>query len=255
MRAELNEDALTEYVALWQAGETAPPVVAFYDGAAYWLADGFHRAESAARAGIESIPCDVRAGTRRDAILYAVGANARHGLRRTNADKRRAVETLLADPEWAAWSNREIARRACVNPSTVDNMRNELAPVAVQRICRNSADAATPTRTVERNGTTYQQNTANIGRRAEPATAAIPPGVRMEPKRVEVKEADVKEADTSGFDGDARELRRLLSEARTVAARLVERGAGLRGVVRGGRLSDVRRLIAEALTSLAEAKV
>lgn len=39
----------------------------------------------------------------REAILFIVGANASHGLRRTNADKRRTVERLLADEEWRGW--------------------------------------------------------------------------------------------------------------------------------------------------------
>jgi hypothetical protein len=42
-------------------------------------------------------------------VLYTVGANATHGLRRSNADKRRAVSMLLDDPEWAQWSNLAIA--------------------------------------------------------------------------------------------------------------------------------------------------
>ena len=36
-----------------------------------------------------------------------------HGLRRSNADKRRAVLTLLNNEEWAKWSAREIAK-ACL---------------------------------------------------------------------------------------------------------------------------------------------
>ncbi|EWY35857.1 hypothetical protein N825_32650 [Skermanella stibiiresistens SB22] len=39
-------------------------------------------------------------GSRRDAVPHAVGANARHGLPRSNADKRDAVMILLKDPEW-----------------------------------------------------------------------------------------------------------------------------------------------------------
>ena len=40
-------------------------------------------------------------GTQRDAILWSISANATHGLRRTNEDKRRAVTRLLQDPECA----------------------------------------------------------------------------------------------------------------------------------------------------------
>ena len=36
-------------------------------------------------------------GGLRDAILFSVGANAAHGLRRTNADKRRTVLLLWED--------------------------------------------------------------------------------------------------------------------------------------------------------------
>jgi hypothetical protein len=48
--------------------------------------------------GLAKISADVREGSRRDAILYAVGANASHGLKRTNRDKRNAVRVLLKDP-------------------------------------------------------------------------------------------------------------------------------------------------------------
>src|SRR5690606_22774478 len=59
------------------------------------------------------------------AVLYAVGANAQHGLRRSKADKRRAVETLLLDSEWCQWSDREIARRCSVGHTLVANVRKE----------------------------------------------------------------------------------------------------------------------------------
>lgn len=69
--------------------------------------------------------------TRRDAILHSVSANARHGLPRTVADKRRAVKLLLGDPEWRRWSDTEIARRAGVGKSFVGKMRRRLQPEAV----------------------------------------------------------------------------------------------------------------------------
>ncbi len=124
-RASLSEETVAEYAEAMAAGVRFPPVVAFYDGTDRWLADGFHRVQAAQVAGRDSIEVDIRQGTRRDAVLYAAGANAQHGLRRTNADKRRAVFTLLADPEWSAWSDQEIARRCGVDPTWVGRLRRE----------------------------------------------------------------------------------------------------------------------------------
>ena len=41
------------------------------------------------------MPCEVRTGTANDAILYAVGDNAAHGVRRSDADKRNCVAIVL----------------------------------------------------------------------------------------------------------------------------------------------------------------
>ena len=75
----------------------------------------------------DKMPCEVRNGTQRDAVLYSVGANATHGKRRTNADKRKAVETLLKDREWAKWSNYEISRRCAVSADFVGRVRSSLS--------------------------------------------------------------------------------------------------------------------------------
>ena len=61
----------------------------------------------------------------RDAFLYASGVNAGHGLRRTNDDKRRAVERLLHDPEWSQWSDNKIADICKVNTHTVAKYRGD----------------------------------------------------------------------------------------------------------------------------------
>lgn len=86
--------------------------------------------------------------------ILTVGANASHGLRRTNADKRKAVEILLNDDEWKLWSDREIARRCLVSHNFVGDIRRS--------ICNPMTD--TKEKIVERNGTIYSQNTSNIGR-------------------------------------------------------------------------------------------
>ena len=170
MRAQLDAATVTEYADTMTASGWGafPPIIAYYDGSDYWLADGFHRLaawRSIANYSDALIPADVRSGTRRDAILHAAGANASHGLRRTNADKRRAVETLLRDEEWAAWSDREIGRRCAVSDVFVGKVRFDLSANGLQ----------IPTeRTVTRNGTTYTQNTANVGAKPGPAVPPIP---------------------------------------------------------------------------------
>lgn len=151
-RALLQESVIEEYAAAIKDGATFPPVVIFYDGEDHWLADGFHRVRAYIAAGHERISADVRQGTRREAVLYSVGANEAHGLRRTNDDKRRAVLTLLNDAEWVKWSDREIARQCAVDHKTVTRLRAD------------HLGKSPDTRTVKRNGSTYTMNTAAIGK-------------------------------------------------------------------------------------------
>jgi hypothetical protein len=168
-RVELNQATIAEYAESIRLGVDLPPVVMFFDGVNFWLADGFHRYHAHCQAGAIEIAADVRTGTQRDAVLFSVGANASHGLRRTNDDKRKAVETLLRDPEWTSWSNNAIAKACAVNDKTVAGYRAEYL--------RKSEDRAAtpPTRTVERNGTTYEQNTAKIGKTQAPTVTQQAP--------------------------------------------------------------------------------
>lgn len=127
IRAGMTEDAVTEYAEAIRRGVTLPPVTVYRtpDGQ-HLLVDGFHRVEARSRCGFDAIAVEVIEGSERDAILHAVGANAQHGVRRSNEDKRRAVETLLRDPEWGQWSDREIARRAGVSHTLVSRVRGVL---------------------------------------------------------------------------------------------------------------------------------
>jgi hypothetical protein len=118
---------MAEFVEAMLLGADFPPVTVFKDGSTYWLADGFHRVSAAKQAGLETIRTEVREGILRDAILFAVGCNDTHGLRRSNADKRKAVEMLLADEEWATKSDRWIAEKCLVSPTFVGSMRASIA--------------------------------------------------------------------------------------------------------------------------------
>ena len=129
-RVELNTETVDAYrEVMEEAGGWGPfpPVVAFgpEDGR-YYLADGFHRLAAAEAARVPLGRADIRPGGLREAILHSVGANATHGLRRTNADKRRAVLTLLHDAQWSMKSDRWIAEQAAVSNMTVGRIRAEL---------------------------------------------------------------------------------------------------------------------------------
>jgi hypothetical protein len=117
---------VAEYGAAMREGASFPPIITYFDGGAYYVADGFHRVAAARQANLEKILAEVREGGARDAVLAAAGANATHGVRRSNADKRHAIERLLADPEWCRWSDREIARACHVDHKSVARVRREL---------------------------------------------------------------------------------------------------------------------------------
>ena len=136
-----------------------PPVTVFYDGTAYWLADGFHRYWAKKRSDGKSILTEVHQGTQRDAILYSLGANTDHGLRRNNADKRKAVLTMLEDEEWSRWSDNEIARRCAVGNEMVSRTRRSLCESQSEKSPRKPRTYKT------KHGTKARMNTANIGRK------------------------------------------------------------------------------------------
>ncbi len=123
----LNSVVVAEYAEAMKAGAQFPPITIFTDGNINWLADGFHRVEAAEEVGANAIAAEIRQGTRRDAMLFACSANRTHGLRRARADVRRAIETLLADDEWGAWSDRAIAEQVGCSPTTVGTFRAQLS--------------------------------------------------------------------------------------------------------------------------------
>ena len=131
-RAKIDENVVAEYADRMKDGDQFPPVVVFTDGQSHWLADGFHRFFAAKRCAAPGIGCDVREGTLRDAILFSFSANTSHGLRRTSADKRKAVIAMLQDIEWQDWADREIARHCGVSHPMVASIRKDLGLVKTE---------------------------------------------------------------------------------------------------------------------------
>ena len=123
-RVEMDLALIDEYA---EVVEQLPPIDVVFDGKVYWVYDGHHRVCAHEKAGRKEILANIVRGERRDAVLLSLGVNAAHGLRRTNADKRRAVETMLKDPEWSQWSDRKIADHCAVDHRTVGHHRQALA--------------------------------------------------------------------------------------------------------------------------------
>jgi len=201
-RAQLDPNTVQEYAEAMQAGDRFPPVTVFYDGTDYWLADGFHRVAAAERVGFEVIRAETKQGTQRDAVLYSVGVNAQHGLRRTNLDKRRAVEVLLADPEWSQWSDRDIAARAHVTHPFVGKLRGEMQAVT-------GNDYQLERTYTTKHGTTATMNTSAIrdaNQRKDPTPGPSPQagrgGVEQIPGYREIREAAATAAPVNQYGGD-----------------------------------------------------
>lgn len=125
-RAKIDMEVVNDYSTSFELGANFPPIDVFFDGKEYWLADGFHRYHAARDAHVPELPATIHNGTVRDAILFSLGCNDRHGLRRTNEDKRHSVMTMLNDPEWSQWSDRSIAEKCGVGNQLVGHVRQTL---------------------------------------------------------------------------------------------------------------------------------
>ena len=212
-RAAINEATVAEYAEAMADPDTVfPPVIVYFDGREYWLADGFHRLAAWARIGRTDIPAEIRQGDVRKAILHSVAANAAHGLRRTNDDKRRAVLTLLEDEEWSAWSNREIARRCAVSDHLVADVRAGLTAYS------RSEDRPGQRTYTTKHGTPATMNTSNIGAKAaekpeQVSTEFVPePVENTAPEPAETPETSARPGEDPAIAKARRELARLTRE-------------------------------------------
>ncbi|MFW6217486.1 MAG: ParB N-terminal domain-containing protein, partial [Verrucomicrobiota bacterium] len=123
-RVATSDEAISSYADAMLEGAQFPPVAVYYDGAKYWLADGFHRFLAAQRNEFDSIAAEVHPGSRTDALKHALGANATNGVYRSNADKRNAVEVALE--EWPNMSNQVIAELCKVSGELVRRCRQSM---------------------------------------------------------------------------------------------------------------------------------
>lgn len=120
--AGLDTTVVAEYAERYRSGQQMEPGVVYRDrGKIYWLSEGFHRLAGASEAGLRELSFDVRDGGIIDAKLNAAASNAKHGLRRTSDDMRRAVRLCLESR--SEWDSEQVARHCQVSRSLVDDVR------------------------------------------------------------------------------------------------------------------------------------
>jgi len=125
-RSDLLASLVDDYAEAMARGDRFPPVKVFHDGTDHWLADGFHRHRAATQAGLPVLNAEITQGTQRDAILFSVGANRTHGMRRGHEDVRCAIERLLRDDEWVTWSDSWLSEYVGCVKETVQAHRTRL---------------------------------------------------------------------------------------------------------------------------------
>jgi len=123
-RDKISEEYVAELAELIKAGKKLPPIEVYNDGTDLWASDGHHRILAYVRCGKPLIRAEVHKGTKHDAELASCAANQSHGLRRTNADKHRAIiKTMNLQKEW---SDQVVANHVGVHVNTVTNARSQL---------------------------------------------------------------------------------------------------------------------------------
>lgn len=180
-------EVVEQYADAYRDGDTFPPVDLFTeDGESYWPGDGIHRCKAAIEAGKSSISAIVHQGDLHAAQVFACSANKKHGLYRTNVDKRHAVQTMLAlEPKW---SNRRIAEHVGVGNQIVSQVRQ--AMVSKKEIADSPTREGRDGRTYDAPSSASLQNTSKKSRLHDSHTPPTGETASDSFDPVEIEEAD-----------------------------------------------------------------
>ena len=205
VRLQTNPETVDQYAADLESGAKLPAVTVVTDGKFNWLADGLHRILAFQKCGKKQIDCEIKKGTRADAIKLALGCNVDHGLRRSNADKRHAVE--IASREFPNMSDRAIADVCKVSNTFVGEIRPAIAEEleAAKLAAEEAAKAAEPKPEVESG---VNADTSKPTSKPKPAPKPAPKRVGKDgkkysapkPKPAAKPAAKKKETDETGLE-------------------------------------------------------
>lgn len=175
-RTAMNEETIQEYLADMKDGVVFDPIKVVNTREAKYLVDGYHRVEAMKRLGLNEVEALVIPGTKALALREAIGANAKHGLKRTNEDKLNALklawenrETLFGVDEP---TERELAQIAQVSKTFVHNFLKDL--VLVTKTKSENTPSQEPTAEENEAKVTPEKKAANLKRKVDIYGTPIP---------------------------------------------------------------------------------
>jgi len=148
-RAKIDQGTVDKYAELMAEGEGFPAITLYFDGINYWLADGFHRYHANSKNKAETISAEVVNGTLREAILFSLGANKKHGKETTREERKLNVLYMLNDIEWSDCSDMFIAEVCGVTRVTVWKARKEKTEPVKKEPVKAAVEKAKPVKPVE----------------------------------------------------------------------------------------------------------
>ncbi|MDV6033982.1 MAG: hypothetical protein F9B45_28600 [Phycisphaera sp. RhM] len=130
LRVKMSPDAVNDYAeAMKNPKHDMPAIVVFRCPETHdlYLGDGYHRCKAAELLERKTISAEVRDGTIDDAILYAANCNKHNAVRFSNADKRKAVLTIVE--RFPRKSQRWVAEQCGITQAGVSKILKAAADV------------------------------------------------------------------------------------------------------------------------------
>lgn len=156
-RQEINYEVVKDYAELMREGVVFPPVTVFFDGAVYWLADGFHRYHGTKSNGTASIEAEVINGSIDDAEEYSFTANGGRGNDLTKEDKKAIIRRMYLKERYAGWSQSRIAKHVHVSAMFVSRVKASM----------EITDEPKTKKFITKDGVEKEMNVSNIGKKAK----------------------------------------------------------------------------------------
>lgn len=176
-RQEINYEVVKDYAELMREGVVFPPVTVFFDGAKYWLADGFHRYHGYKSNAITTIEAEVIDGSVDDAEEYSFSANGKRGYELTKEDKKAIIRKMLLKERYAEWSQARIAKHVGVSAMFVSRVKASM-----------EIKDEPKTKKFVKDGVEKEMNVSNIGRKSTEKKVSEPEVAPYDEKEDKIRE-------------------------------------------------------------------